>query len=167
MTQPTTIYFGPDGGKDGATKKKVFLRTLLYSTSYKGKMVESMHVNVQRGEMKQNFNIWVYGEDKLARGSGLFIGKEGKTFNHHFLDPMDLSEYSFLDGNYILRVYAQLVGSKKIIELSEIKLKITDEEAERLQQYGAGIYFDWLPDQQEYSSHIDSPPVSLRIFGGC
>lgn len=35
MTQPTVIFFGPDGGSHGGKKArlKVFLRTLLYSTS--------------------------------------------------------------------------------------------------------------------------------------
>jgi hypothetical protein len=39
MTQPTVIFFGPDGL--GGTPK-IFLRTLLYSTSKRGQMVENM-----------------------------------------------------------------------------------------------------------------------------
>ena len=42
MTQPTVVFFGPDGGRrDGQKPRlKVFLRTLLYSTSRRGQTVE-------------------------------------------------------------------------------------------------------------------------------
>jgi len=56
MTQPTVVFFGPDGGRAEGEKPrlKVFLRTLLYSTARRGQTVESMHVNLQRAESKQN-----------------------------------------------------------------------------------------------------------------
>lgn len=75
MTQPTVIFFGPDGSSRPGQRRhlKVFLRTLLYSTSRRGQTVESLHVNLQRGESRQNFSIWVYGDERLARGSGLFV----------------------------------------------------------------------------------------------
>src|SRR5450432_1917796 len=64
MTQPTVIFFGPDTPRshDATALPKVFLRTLLFSTSKRGRVVESMHVALSRNEMHQNFNIWVYGE---------------------------------------------------------------------------------------------------------
>jgi len=63
MTQPTVIFFGADGGVLPGKKKplKVFLRTLFYSTAQRGQTIESLHVNLQRGESKQNFSVWVYG----------------------------------------------------------------------------------------------------------
>ena len=87
MTKPTVIFFGPDGGSVVGRKRqlKVFLRTLLFSTSRRGQTLESFHVNLQRGESKQNFSIWVYGDDRLTRGSGLFVPREGVACNHHFL----------------------------------------------------------------------------------
>jgi hypothetical protein len=45
MTQPTVIYFGPDGGRrDGLLPghPKVFFRALLYSTGKRGRVVENM-----------------------------------------------------------------------------------------------------------------------------
>lgn len=91
MTQPTVVFLGPDGGapNEGPPRLKVFLRTLLFSTSVRGQIVESMHVNVQRGETRQNFSIWVYGDKQLSRGSGLHVGPEGVACNHHFLLPED------------------------------------------------------------------------------
>jgi hypothetical protein len=67
MTQPTVIYFGPDGSRYSLEPKhqKVFFRTLLYSTGKRGQIVENMFIRLQRGETRQNFNIWVYGDDDL------------------------------------------------------------------------------------------------------
>ena len=45
MTQPTVIYFGPDAPRSGGGTglPKVFLRTLLFATSKRGRVIESMH----------------------------------------------------------------------------------------------------------------------------
>ena len=70
MTQPTVIFFGPDTprSREDAALPKVYLRTLLFSTSKRGRVIESMHVALRRNETHQNFNIWVYGErEKLVR----------------------------------------------------------------------------------------------------
>jgi hypothetical protein len=66
MTQPTVIYFGPDGGS--SPHPKVFLRSLLFCTSRRGRIIESMHIALSRNETHQNFSVWVYGNDKLVRG---------------------------------------------------------------------------------------------------
>jgi hypothetical protein len=87
MTQPTVIFFGPDTprAREDTPLPKVFLRTLLFSTSKRGRVIESMHVALSRNETHQNFNIWVYGDEKLVRGSGLFVGETGVAATHHFL----------------------------------------------------------------------------------
>src|SRR5882762_6140076 len=86
MTQPTVVFFGPDGSRFDSDKNKIYLRTLLYSTAKRGQVLESLHVSLQRNESKQNFSIWVYGEKgNLKRSSGLFVAQEGVTFDHHFL----------------------------------------------------------------------------------
>lgn len=81
MTQPTVIFFGPDGGSRSSPDNplpKVFLRTLLFCTSKRGRIIEGMHVALSRNETHQNFNVWVYGNEKLVRGSGLFVGETGR-----------------------------------------------------------------------------------------
>jgi len=111
MTRPTAIYFGADGSVDPSPK--VYLRTLLYSTAKRGQIVESMFVKLRRGESIQTFNIWVYGEASLARGSGLYVGENGVTCDHHFLLPADGTQFEFLPGEYRVEVYASLVGLKQ------------------------------------------------------
>ncbi len=157
MTQPTSIFFGPDGGFFESTQNKVYLRTLLYSSSKKGQVIESMHVTLERGETKQNFSIWVHGGQKgdLFRGSGLFVTYEGVTLNHHFLLPPDGSDFRFLAGNYTLKVFAKLVNGDKPTQLYSIPLVVSESQAEELKQKQVGLFFDWGPDQGNYYSHLD------------
>ena len=115
MTQPTVIFFGPDTSRlrDEPALPKVYLRTLLFATSKRGRVIESMHVALSRNETHQNFNIWVYGEERLVRGSGLFVGEAGVEANHHFLTPKDAVSFRFVEGHYKLEVFARLLGDQK------------------------------------------------------
>jgi len=164
MTQPTIFFFGPDGTKG---QPKVFLRTLLYSTGKRGQIVESMFVKLRRGESVQTFNIWVYGDDHLARGSGIYVGYEGITCNHHFLLPKDGTGYEFLPGDYSFEVYANLLHSKASL-LSRFNLSLTEPQSEAIRKKGAGVFFDWGPDSGKYHAHVDdrsdkTPNVPLLI----
>jgi hypothetical protein len=167
MTQPTVIFFGPDGGSRSSRRKhlKVFLRTLLYSTANRGQTIESLYVNLQREDLRQNFSIWVYGDKQLARGSGLFVPKEGIACNHHFLLPEDGTKFKLEAGEYILRLYAKQADRAAAKELMSVQLRITDDQALELLDADAGIYFDWEPSQQSYLSLIENrSPELLQQF---
>ncbi|MGP8214846.1 MAG: hypothetical protein ACLQQ4_04720 [Bacteroidia bacterium] len=155
MTRPTIIFFGPDGG--GEKHNKVFIRTLLYSTSDRGQYVQNMFIRLQRGESVQNFNVWVYDDKGLVRGSGLFVNKNGIACNHHFLLPKDGSNYSFLSGDYILQVYVETVDESPMM-IFEQKLHLPKEFQEEMTTKKAGTYFDWAPNNQNYYSHVDNNP---------
>jgi hypothetical protein len=163
MTQPTVIFFGPDGTSD---LPKIFLRTLLFSTSARGQVIENMHIKLERGESAQNFNIWVYGEtNNLARGSGLFISKGGVSCNHHFLLPKDGATYEFLPGDYILNVFVSLLGKKRSILLFTQKLSLSKKFADDITNENSGVYFDWGPDSKSYHAHLDeNPNKSMSTF---
>lgn len=161
MTQPTVIFFGPDKARPGerVAPPKVYLRTLLFATSKRGRIIESMHVSIARSESKQNFNVWVHGGDgELVRGSGLFVGETGIATDHHFLAPEDGSQFKFLAGHYRLTVYAQLLGDKAPIILFAQQLEVTSDIASQLENPGAGLYFDWGPDSSRYLSHVNQRP---------
>lgn len=161
MTQPTIIFFGPDAPRSGERvgKPKIYLRTLLFSTSKRGRIIESMHVSLARSETHQNFNIWVHGETgKLVRGSGLFVGEMGVSANHHFLAPEDGGHFKWLAGHYQLGVHARLLGDKAHKLLFSQKLEVTPHLAIQLEKPGAGLYFDWGPDSSQYLPHIDLRP---------
>lgn len=160
MTQPTVIYFGlesPRSQKE-VLLPKIFLRTLLFSTSRRGRVIESMHVALSRNETLQNFNIWVYGDDKLVRGSGLFVGETGIAANHHFLVPNDSTSFRFVEGRYKLEVFAHLLGDKAQTLLFSQNLEISRDIATSLAEPKAGLYFDWGPDSMRYLPHVDQRP---------
>jgi hypothetical protein len=162
MTQPTVIYFGPDfpRGHADSPLPKVYLRTLVFATSKRGRVIESMHVALSRNETHQNFNIWVYGEERLVRGSGLFVGETGVEANHHFLTPKDATSFRFIEGRYRLDVFARLLGDQKHTRLFSQTLEISREIEAALQEPHAGLYFDWGPDSSRYLPHVQTRPPS-------
>lgn len=158
MTQPTVIFFGPETPRlrGGPALPKVYLRTLLFATSKRGRVIESMHVALSRNEAHQNFNIWVYGErHQLVRGSGLFVGETGIAANHHFLVPPDSDSFVFKEGQYRLDVFARLLGDDRAKRLFTQELTISHEIATSLAEPGTGVYFDWGPDSERYLPHVD------------
>lgn len=158
MTQPTVIYFGRElpRSKDEGLLPKIYLRTLLFSTAKRGRVIESMHVRLTRNETQQNFNIWVHGETKaLVRGSGLFVGDTGVAADHHFLTPRGDSNFSFTEGLYRIELFAHLLGDKQRTLLFSQRLEVTRDLAARLEDPGAGLYFDWGPDSLRYIPHIE------------
>ena len=162
MTQPTVIYFGPDAPRGPAhvPLPKVYLRTPLFATSKRGRVIESMHVALARNETHQNFNIRVYGEERLVRGSGLFAGETGVEANHHFLTPKDATSFRFVEGRYRLDVFARLLGDQKQTRLFSQTLEISREIDASLQEAHAGLYFDWGPDSSRYLPHVQTRPPS-------
>ena len=171
MTQPTLIFFGPDGGFDpGEAPSKVFLRTLLFATSRRGRVIENMHLRITVNETVQNFNVWAYGEERLVRGSGLFVGETGVSVNHHFVEPRDGSAFRFIKGTYRIEVYAKLLGDTKPQMLFSQTLEVKPEEASEMANKELGLYFSWGPDSARYVSHVEGPrktpmPVDLmKLF---
>ena len=162
MTQPTTIYFGPDAsGPNGEPPlPKIYFRTLLVSTAKRGRVIERMHIALTRDESHQNLNIWVHGEEKLVRGSGLFVGENGIAASHHFLAPFEVTDFRFVAGRYHLDVYAHLLGDKKRRLLFTQDLELTPDLARALQTPGTGVYFDWGPDSLRYVPHARQKPPS-------
>jgi len=168
MTRPTVIYFGPDGGpENGPAREKVYLRTLLYSTGKRGSIIENMFVRLHRGETRQNFNIWVYGDRTLHRGSGLFVPETGLATNHHFMLPPDGTSFQFSIGRYILEVFVTEVGARAPRLLYTVDLQIQPENFKALNELDYGLYFDWGPDAGRYFAHVQppsqaEPPAFLR-----
>ena len=109
MTKPTLIFFGYD--TEPRLTPKVFLRTLLYSTSARGQVIEAMHVKLCRAGSEQIFSFWGYGETKnITPGSGLFVGPTGVALNHHFVLSVQHPDYQFDAGPYSVLVFGELSG---------------------------------------------------------
>jgi len=162
MTRPTTIFFGPDNSPDEKSAK-VYMRYLLFSTSRRGRVVESMFVRVRSPEAVQAFPIWVYGNKDLARGSGIFVGPEGVAANHHFLLPKGVTGFHFKPGKNSVEVVAQLVGDKHEIVLGEWTVSVSSEQAGELRDKNAGVYFDWGGDHKDYASWTEVRPEAGKL----
>jgi hypothetical protein len=165
MTKPTVLFFGFDRPRSSREKPlpKIYLRALLFSTSKKGRIIENMYVSLSRNETHQNFSIWVYGNEKLVRGSGLFVGENGISANHHFLTPNDESSFKFHAGTYKVEVIAHLLGDKNKKVLFSHLFEISSEQAKLIESSDAGIYFDWGPGADSYISFVDERPSTSNI----
>ncbi|MEL7657258.1 MAG: hypothetical protein AAGU75_15285 [Bacillota bacterium] len=162
MTKPTIVFFGYEGNAP-YLKPKIFLRTLLYSTSIRGKIIEGMYLKLKRGGNEKVFSFWGYGErEKLVPGSGLYVGQTGIAANHHFVIAMDDNTYKFEAGDYIIQVFARLVGKKAPLQLSTIQISFLEEHASVLSQRNGmyGVVFELGPDNQGYIGHINERPYA-------
>lgn len=155
MTKPTIVFFGHDAVPK--LTPKIFLRTLLYSTSIKGKLVESMYAKLRCGDSAQIFSFWGYGETtQLTPGSGLYVGREGVALNHHFVLSEHLN-YAFGPGHYEIEIFGSLAGQARPTLLSTLKLRLSEEQARALSG-DKGVMFELDPSDQSYTGHIDSRP---------
>jgi len=140
MTKPTIVFFGFDFMPKPTPK--VFLRTLLYSTSTRGQVVEGMYAKVRVNGDQQVFSFWGYGEaEKLSPGSGLYVSRNGLAANHHFNPTVDDNAYHFKPGAYEIDVVAEIVGHPKPVTLTTIKLSLSDELSAALEQK-KGVLFE-------------------------
>jgi hypothetical protein len=69
--------------------------------------------------------------------------------------PVDGAGFRFLEGSYVLRVFAKRLVDNKPRQLCEIQLHLSPQHAIELEDEDTGLYFDWGPDQQAYRPHID------------
>jgi hypothetical protein len=159
---------GPDGSRTEGLigRPKVFLRALLISDSKRGRIIQSVYATLSHKEARQNFSVWVYGDDRLVRGSGLHINDTGLATNHHFLLPEGKSDFRFQESDYVLDVFAEILGDRSPTHLLSHRLSVTSAEAVELATGQCGLYFDWGPQSNQYHSHINrtplGPPTALK-----
>lgn len=135
----------------------------MYSTSERGNYIEDMYAKIWQNGRPQIFNIWVYGDKDLLRGSGLFIDKKGFATNLHFLLPANETAYDYNHGDYKIEVYVQTIN-KKPKKVLEEDLKITEEQSSLMKTKNWGLYFDWDTNGQEYFAHVRGKSDELELF---
>ncbi len=151
MTRPSQFYFGPDGSKTtGLTgPPKIFVRAMLYATSRRGRVLDSLWVTVFRGDTSQTFNVWVHGDKELVRGGGLFVSETGLVTSHHFL-LLEGEAFEFREGEYDVRVFGRIVGDRYPSLLTKQKLTVSADVAAALSRRETGVYFDLSPMSGTY-----------------
>jgi hypothetical protein len=154
MTQPMLIGFLHE-----AEQPKIFFRAMLYATGKRGHIVEALYLKVGRGQSRQTFNFWMYGETKdLKIGSGLRVGEDGVSFNHHFLPPQGDSTFAFLAGEHTIEPYARILNRRAPVRLSTVKLSLSAELAHALHDHAKSVLFTWSPDSKLYHGNVSEPP---------
>jgi hypothetical protein len=156
MTQPMLIGFLHE-----AEQAKIFYRAMLYATGKRGHIVEALYLRVKRGNRTDTFNFWMYGETKdLKIGSGLRVGEDGVSFNHHFLPSKDAPSYLFLAGEYTIELHAAILNRRAPVLLSTVTLSLSDNQAAALTDPVMGVLFTWNPDSRTYRGNVSEPPPS-------
>jgi hypothetical protein len=154
MTQPMLIGFLHE-----AEQAKIFYRAMLYATGKRGHIVEALYLRVKRGNRNDNFNFWMYGEAKdLKIGSGLRVGEDGVSFNHHFLPSKEAPSYAFLAGEFTIELHAAILNRRAPVLLSKVTLTLSDEQAAALLDPSKGVLFTWNPDSRGYCGNVSEPP---------
>ena len=151
MTRPAIVIFAFEGGRK--SEPKVFLRTLLRSTSKQGEVVESLFLKLAHNGSTQTFSVWAYGDKGVVRGSGIYVGEQGVEVYHHFIVPKSVTDYKFLSGNYTVQIYATIREKQR--KLYELQLTLPEEMTTILNNGILGIYFDWNPEQNNYTPYIE------------
>lgn len=153
MTHPMLIGFLFE-----EDQPKIFFRAMLYATGKRGHIIEALYLKVRRGDSAQTFNFWMYGETKeLKIGSGLRVGEDGVSFNHHFLPPKNASSFTFLAGEYTIDAYARILNRSSPVLLSAMKVSLSPELADALRDRTQGVLFTWGPDSRDYRGDVSMP----------
>jgi len=101
----------------------------------------------------------------------MFVGETGVSASHHFLAPPQDPSFAFIEGDYVLEVFAKIVGDKRPKRLFSQNLTISRDVAISLQHPQAGLYFDWGADSARYLAHVETrgpepePEALLRALG--
>jgi hypothetical protein len=155
MTRPTILAFAFEG--DRRNEPKVFLRTLLYSTSKQGVVIESIFLKLRNHQSTEVLSVWAYGDKGVVRGSGVYVGEQGIEMYHHFIRPKSQASYKFLSGSYDVEIYGVIKGKKR--KLYMVELDLTEEMA-KLMESGTSIFFDWNPELNSYLAHSSDPTIA-------
>jgi hypothetical protein len=158
MTRPSLIVFCPE--QPYGEREKIFLRTLLYSTSKRGNVIETMYVKLTNGCVSQRFDFWGYGSNSLSFGSGLFVGQEGVAHNHHFVLRKDLPRFNFPPGEYSVETFVTLVHRAGPIMLSRQHLSINQEQSDSINRKSSHLFFHWDPELASYIPYVDRDKIA-------
>ena len=163
-THPSFIAFRYDFVGKPVPQAKVFLRTLLYSTSKKGLVIESLFLRVSEGARSAEFSFWGYGEKELVRGSGIFVPETGIVTNHHF-NPIDTGKlFLFSQGTYRLELVAKIIGKKSLFPLWTIHLEVPAGAYEKQIPRDRTIFFNWSPEEKHYIASVEKRSGYLDAF---
>jgi hypothetical protein len=156
LTNPAFIAFQYDLVPANQPLAKIFIRALLYSTGKRGHVIENMYLVVRSRDVRQIFSVWGYGDEKLARGSGLFVGETGVAANHHFNPPFDAPMFQFPPGEFQIEIHASLPGKQGSVHLSTVAVTVPSSAHLDSNNPDGSVWFDWEPEAGCYHAQIET-----------
>jgi hypothetical protein len=110
-------------------------------------------------------DFWAYGEtNRLSIGSGLKVGGDGVSLNHNFRPPKDAISFAFIEGDYVIEVYARILNRRTPLLLSTVKLLLSREQATALSDPTNCVLLTWGPDSQSYRGNVSESPATPLSF---
>ena len=142
-------------------RPKIFLRTLMFTTATKGRVIENMFLRVHQPFGEFTFNFWGHTEaGKLTLGSGLFVGQTGIACDHHFNPNIVVDDFIFGDGEYRIEIFATTVGSTSPTKLMEVSFTVDGQQAaELIQILDTELYLFWNGDTKTYDGRTERRPI--------
>lgn len=157
-TRPALIAVRYDFVNKPVPQAKIFLRILLFSTSKRGCVVESIFLRVHHGESWIEFSFWgmEQGKGDLMRGSGLFVPETGIVANHHF-NPLNINKlFLFKPGTYSIELVVKQLGRRNLKSLWQIPLQIPDGAFDGGITPDITVFFNWSVEQGQYIASVDN-----------
>ncbi|MFZ0631680.1 MAG: hypothetical protein WA399_03120 [Acidobacteriaceae bacterium] len=153
MTRPTLLCLKRDFPSG---IPKIFLRTCLFTTGIKGRVIENMFLRVRQARGTYTFDFWGHTENgKLSLGSGLAVGPAGVASDHHFNPREGSAEFLYVDGDYEVEVFASVIGVKQPELLQHITFSVESTQAAELIQIPTReMYLFWNADTGSYVGSV-------------
>jgi len=155
-THPAFIAVRYDFVGKPVPQAKIFLRTLLFSTGKRGRVIESLLLRVHDEHRVDEFSFWGMGDKDLVRGSGLFVPETGIATNHHF-NPLNADElFAFKSGTYHIELVAKLLGRRELVSLWKIPLQIPAGVFSEGLTPDEAVFFNWSPGLGRYITSVEN-----------
>jgi hypothetical protein len=150
------VAFGYDSRGQGGFDPKVMVRCLLFSTGERGHVIETLFARLTSADSKLPLNTWGILQEKLERGGGLFVGKQGVPAWHHFVASGNQSSFRFGAGKYQLEVLGRVHGFGTPLTLWSTTLVVPDSAAPLHHDGRDPVWFDLDPDSGEFVARLES-----------
>lgn len=166
MTVPSMVAFAYDGrGVRGELDPKVMVRTLLFSTGAQGHAIETLFLRLRRGGSEHVFPVWGVATDKLDRGGGLFVGKNGVTAWHHFVVSLGPArDFEFSTGTYELEIWARTDGLNGAVKLWAAELYLPANVSPSRHDGSEQVWFNRDPESGGFLARLESRgPIEMEM----
>jgi hypothetical protein len=138
---------------------KVMVRCLLLSTGERGRIIEALFARVKHEDAEHIFPVWgMDADNKLVRGGGLRVGKDGVVAWHHFVAPNNVSGFNFQPGGYEVQVLARVHGSTRYVKLWSRTPVVPEAAAPTSHDGSDQVWFDRLPELDSFEARRESRP---------